>query len=51
VQSFPRSSTTGNPAEVYEKPAGFKEMVIDGEELGKRFREARRLLDLHSHAD
>lgn len=29
------------PAEVYEKQAGFIEMITDTEELGRRFREAR----------
>jgi glycine reductase len=33
------------PAEVYEKQAGFMEMVVDTEELGKRFREARRITE------
>ncbi len=33
------------PADVYEKQAGFMEMIVDTEELGKRFREARRLLE------
>jgi glycine/sarcosine/betaine reductase complex component A len=36
------------PAEVYEKEVGFMEMVIDAEELGRRFKEARRLMDQHS---
>jgi glycine reductase len=33
------------PAEVYEKQAGFMEMVVDTEELGKRFREARGITE------
>ncbi|HBD09965.1 MAG TPA: hypothetical protein DCZ69_17075, partial [Syntrophobacteraceae bacterium] len=33
------------PADVYEQQAGFMELIVDTEELGKRFREARRSLE------
>jgi glycine/sarcosine/betaine reductase complex component A len=36
------------PADVYKKQAGFMEMIVDTEELGKRFREARRVLEQSS---
>jgi glycine/sarcosine/betaine reductase complex component A len=32
------------PAEVYEQQAGFMEMVVDTEEIGRRFKEARRVI-------
>ncbi len=32
------------PAEVYEQQAGFMEMVVDTEEIGRRFREARQII-------
>lgn len=30
------------PAEVYEQQAGFMAMILDTEEIGRRFREARK---------
>ena len=36
------------PADVYEQQAGFMEMIIDTEELGRRFREARKVLEQDS---
>ena len=32
------------PAEVYEKQAGFMAMIVNTEELGKKMREARRMI-------
>jgi betaine reductase len=33
------------PAEVYERQAGFMAMIVDTEEIGRRFREARRAIE------
>jgi len=33
------------PPEVFEKQAGFMEMIIDTEEIGRRFKKARRILE------
>ena len=36
------------PAEVYEQQAGFMELVVDTEEIGRRFKEARRAIGQES---
>jgi betaine reductase len=36
------------PADVYEQQAGFMEMIIETQELGRRFREARKGLEQNS---
>jgi len=33
------------PAEVYEKQAGFMEMIVDTEAIGRRLQEVRRAID------